>query len=368
MRITLGSLLATVGALAAAAVIAGPASAAPGRHALFVQTDEPAGNAIVAYDRLDGGGLRRAGRYATGGRGGVLDGSVVDHLASQDSLAYDGARRLLYAVNAGSDTITTFSVHGDRLVRRQVIASGGSFPASIAVHGRLVYVLNARDGGSIQGFLRAGQRLVRIPAWRRSLHLDTDAAPEFTHTPGQVAFSPDGTRLLVTTKAGGDAIDVFGIEPGGGPSARPVVNALPGDVPFAVTWDGAGHLVASEAGPNAVESFTLRPDGTLRSIARTLTGQAATCWVVRGGSFLYASNAGSGTVSRLDATLHLLGTTATDAGTVDAVVSPDARFLYVQAGGEGKVDAFAIGRDGSLTAIGSVTVPGAVGGEGIAAS
>ena len=138
MRITLGSLLGTVAALAAAAVIAGPASAAPDRHALFVQTDEPGANAVVAYDRLADGGLRFAGRYATGGRGGVLGGSVVDHLASQDSLAYDGTRRLLYAVNAGSDTITTFAVHGDRLVRRQVIASGGSFPVSVAVHGRLV--------------------------------------------------------------------------------------------------------------------------------------------------------------------------------------------------------------------------------------
>ena len=27
---------------------------------------------------------------------------------------------------------------------------------SVAVHGSLVYVLNARDGGSVQGFLRTG--------------------------------------------------------------------------------------------------------------------------------------------------------------------------------------------------------------------
>jgi hypothetical protein len=63
-----------------------------------------------------------------------------------------------------------------------------------------------------------------------------------------------------------------------------------------------------------------------------------------------------------------LGNTATDAGTVDAAVSPDERFLYVRAGAAGIVDAFRVGRGGSLHAIGSVTVPGAVGGEGIAAS
>ena len=118
---------------------------------------------------------------------------MVDHLASQGSLAYDRAHGLLYAVNAGSNTITVFSVYGDRLVRRQVISSGGTFPVSVAFHGGLVYVLNARDGGSVQGFLRIGTTLVRIPSWNRPLGLDPTLTPEFTHTPGQVAFTPDGS-------------------------------------------------------------------------------------------------------------------------------------------------------------------------------
>jgi hypothetical protein len=52
----------------------------------------------------------------------------------------------------------------------------------------------------------------------------------------------------------------------------------------------------------------------------------------------------------------------------DAAVSLDGRFLYVQAGTNGIVDEFAVNPGGSLTQIGSVTVPGAVGGEGIAAT
>jgi hypothetical protein len=58
--------------------------------------------------------------------------------------------------------------------------------------------------------------------------------------------------------------------------------------------------------------------------------------------------------------------TGTDPGTVDAASA--AGFLYVQTGGNGIVDEFAIGTGGSLTKIGSVTVPGAAGGEGIVAS
>ena len=54
-------------------------------------------------------------------------------------------------------------------------------------------------------------------------------------------------------------------------------------------------------------------------------------------------------------------------GSVDAAASPDGRYLYVQAGAAGNVDAFSVNPDGSLTAIGSVTVPNAVGGEGIVA-
>ncbi len=360
-------------AVAATALLAGQAQATPSQQSapVFVQSDNPAGNTVVAYDRSGDGSLHQAGVYQTGGDGGVLTGSVVDHLASQGSLAYDRAHGLLYAVNAGSDTVTVFGVHGDRLTRRQVIGSGGTFPVSIAVHGSVLYVLNARDGGSVQGYLRVGDTLVRVPAWHRSLGLDATQTPEFTHTPGQVAFTPDGRHLIVTTKANGSNIDVFAVNAFGGLSAAAVVNADPGAVPFAVSFDADGHLAVAEAGTNAVATFTVNGDGTLTLVDREGTGQAATCWIVGSGSTFYASNAGSASLSGYhdggDGTLTALGNTATDAGTVDAAASSDGRYLYVQAGANGVVDGYRIGSDGTLAATGSVTVPGAVGGEGIVA-
>jgi hypothetical protein len=360
--------------LTAVALLAGTASAHSFSRsgAVFVQTDDPAGNTIVAYDRGRDGSLREAGSYATGGLGGVLAGSVVDHLASQGSLALDRRAGLLYAVNAGSDTITVFAVHGDRLVRRQVVDSGGSFPVSLTVHDNVAYVLNARDGGSLQGYLRFGDRLVEVARWHRDLGLDPAATPEFTHTPGQVTFTPDGRRLLVTTKANGNAVDVFRVDRFGGLSPSPAVNVLPDAVPFAATFDAGGNVVLTEAGPNAIQTLALGRDGTLTSLAQAATGQAATCWVVRAGDRFYASNAGSGSLSGYrdagDGSLEPLGNTPTDAGTVDATVSADGRALYVQTGASGTVDEFRIHRDGTLTAIGSVAVPGAVGGEGIAAT
>jgi len=362
-------------ATALAAFFASPANAATDEHhaadrPVFVLANESAGNSVAVYDQNADGTLTSAGRYQTGGLGGALTGSVVDHLASQGALTYDRTRHLLYAVNAGSNTLTVFAAHGDRLERLQVVSSGGDFPVSVAIHGNVAYVLNARNGGSIQGYLRVGQTLLRIPAWHRALGLDPTAAPEFVNTPGQVAFNPAGDQLIVTTKANGNQIDVFNLDAFGGPGGAPTVTVDPAGVPFAVSFDRTGRLDVAEAGPNAVASYVLHRDGTLTLVDRVATGQAATCWIVGTGGHLYADNAGSGSVSIFDVTdsgLAADGQASTDGGTIDAAVSSDDRNLYVQTGATGTVDEFAIAADGSLTSIGSVTVPGTIGGEGIAA-
>jgi hypothetical protein len=340
-------------------------------HAVFVQTDSPAGNDVVAYHRSADGTLTEVAAYPTGGLGGILAGSVVDHLASQGSLALDEPARLLVAVNAGSNSIAVFSVNGDALSLRQVLSSGGTFPVSVAIHGDLVYVLNAEDGGALEGYRIAPGGLVPLPGSDRALGLDPTASPQFTHTPGQVAFSPSGHQLIVTTKANGNDVDVFRVGAGGYLSAAPFVNSAPGTVPFAIAFDAAGHLIIAEAGPNQLASFILHASGDITQLAAAGAGQAATCWITADGPLLFASNAGSATVSAFAAgpggSLTSLTQTSTDPGTVDSAVTSDGHFLYVQAGATGAVDEFAVSSDGALERLGSIIVPGAVGGEGIAA-
>jgi DNA-binding beta-propeller fold protein YncE len=370
---------ATAAGAAVAALVALPASAAtthawpgPTQHPVFVQTDNTAGNTIVAYEPTASGGLQQVGSYPTGGDGGQTAGSGADHLTSEDSLVYDGQAGVLYAVNAGSNTITVFRVFGDTLIRSQVVSSGGQFPISIAVHGNQVYVLNAWGGGSVTGFVQVGGFLIPIPAWTRDLGLGTTSSTVFTATPGQIGFTPDGSHLIVTTKNGTNAIEVFktGLF---GPSSSPVITSLPtGTIPFGFTFDPYGHLALAETGTDTVATFSVNPDGTLTQLGSVPTGQKATCWITTApNGALYASNAGSNTESGLitqpDGTVTLLGNANTDAGTVDAAASADGQYLYVQAGGPGNVDAYQINSDGSLTETGSVTVPGAVGGEGIVA-
>ena len=382
MRVPIRLKSAVIAAAAAAAVagFATPAfasTAAPSfgyggaSHVVFVQTDSTSGNHVVAYHRAADGTLSPAGSYATGGLGGILAGSVVDHTASQGSLTYDSRHHLLYAVNAGSNTVSVFAVHGDRIALRQVLGSGGTFPVSVAVHGDVVYVLNALSGGSLQGYRVFGSFLAPLPGSSRALGLDPTATPQFTNTPGQVAFTPDGAQLIVTTKANGNDIDVFGVGSGGWLSAAPVVNSEPGTVPFAISFDLHGNLVIAEAGTNALATFAIGGHGTLSKLDAVGTGKMATCWVAPAGVFLFASNAGSADVSGFTSSaggqLTLLGATGTDPGTVDASAAAGGRFLYVQTGGKGIVDEFSVGGSGALTEIGSVTVPDAVGGEGIVA-
>ncbi len=339
-------------------------------HVVFVQTDNTAGNQVVAYDRSDNGALTQAGTYDTGGLGGQLTGSVVDHLASQGSLTYDPVNAELYAVNAGSNTVSVFWVHRDRLVLHQVVSSGGGFPVSVAVDGGLVYVLNAENGGSVQGFTNFHGHLIALPGSNRTLGLDPTATPQFVNTPGQAAFSPDGSQLIVTTKANGSDIDVFGVGTNGLLSQTPVVNSEPNTVPFAISFDATGHLVIAEAGTNALATFGLNPDGTVTPVDTVATGQAATCWIAQAQGYFYASNAGSASVSQYSdsaAVLSLDAQSGTDPGTVDAAASLGGQYLYVQTGGNGIVDEFSVGAAGSLNEVGSVTVPGAVGGEGIVA-
>ena len=343
-----------------------------GGAVVWVQTNEVNGNRIVVFDRSNDGSLSQAGAYATGGNGGVAaPGTESDRLASQGSLVYDSGHSVLIAVNGGSDTVTTFKVHGDRLQGRKVVPSGGQFPASIAVHGRLVYVLNAGGPGTVQGYWIHGHHLRPIAGSARSLGLANGNPPNFLTSPGQVGFSPNGHKLLVTTKASGSHIDVFRVRRDGTLSATPVANNSATPVPFAFTFTPQGRLASGEAGASSLTTYALGGDGTLSDPRSATDGQMALCWIIRVGGFYYVSNTGSNNLSSFtvgsDGTPSLLAAVAASTGTGPIDLTASGRYLYAQTGIAGTVDGFRINGDGSLTSVGSVTgLP--VGQEGIASN
>jgi 6-phosphogluconolactonase (cycloisomerase 2 family) len=358
-------------------LVAAPAASAGTRHhgrdVVFVQNDALTGNAVVAFDRGADGALHQAGVYPTGGLGGALTGAVVDDTASQGALAADRENRELYAVNAGSNTLSVFGVRGDRLPLRQVVGSGGSFPVSVTVHDDVVYVLNARDGASIQGFRNVDGTLVAIPGSHRELGLPvTTGSAEFTHTPGQVLFTPNGRHLVVSTKAATNSLLVFGVSRSGRPSQAPVVHTEAGAVPFGLAFDRHGRLAVTNTGTNSVATYRVARNGAVTALGTAATGQVATCWVAADADLLAASNAGSGSVTTLrtgagGAVTKIADARTAGGGTVDAAFSRGGDELYVQTGATGAVDTFSVNDAGTLTRTSTVTVPDAVGGEGIVA-
>jgi 6-phosphogluconolactonase (cycloisomerase 2 family) len=373
-------LLALVVAILGAIVSAQPAYSHDGdrrsEQLVFVQTNEPTGNRIVVFERERDGHLDREAAYATGGRGAfAAPGTVSDTLASQGSLVYDSGRSLLLAVNAGSDTVSVFRVSNERLRLTDVVPSGGDFPASVAVFGDLVYLLNAGNEGRLQGFEIRGEHLRPLEGSSRSLGLANTDPPNFLTSPGQVGFTPDGRKLLVTTKASRSTIDVYRVRQDGRLSQNPVVNSSATPVPFAFTFDRFGRLVSGEAGTSSVTTYTIEGDGSLTNAQSLSDNQAALCWIVPARAFFYVSNTASNTLSgyRINAagTPSLVtpsGVVATTpAGPIDMAVSSRGNFLYAQTGTAGTVEEFHVERDGTLTHLGSVTglPPGM---EGIAAT
>jgi len=357
---------------AAAVVAAVPAQAADdstsGGRAAFVQTNDPAGNSIATFDRHANGTLTYVASYATGGKGGRATGSASDPLASQGSLTLLPEAGLLIAVNAGSDTISVFQVHGDRLRLDQVLPSGGPFPNSVAVHGSLVYVLDAGGQGFLSGYRLTDGGLRPISGSTRGLGLANATTPFFLAAPAQVGFTQRGDHLVVTTKTN-STVDVFSVGEGGRLGVAAVQNPAPG-VPFAFLAAGADGLLLNFAATSSLATVTVNPDGTITSTGAPVSdGQAALCWLTRAGGFVYGSNTGSGSVSEFTATgdnVTLVSSTAA-AGVPGAVDSASAgSFLYVQSGSTGTVHAFGIGTGGALTPIQVVSVPGGGSQEGIA--
>ena len=325
------------------------AAAAPAGH-VYIQTNDAASNAVIAYGRDGDGALTLDQTIPTGGQGNLPTG-----VGSQASLAITADGEHLLAVNAGSDDVSLLDVGSDGLHVADVTPVGDR-PVSVAVHGSIVYVLNQGDD-TVQGLRIVGNDLVRIPRSVANLSGERVNAAE-------VAFSPDGHILAVTEKDS-SKIDTFVVRPNGR-AVGPKVHASSGATPFGFQFGPDGRLYVSEAPGSAASSYDVAADGTLDVISASIADhQAAACWLVvtSDGRFAYVANAGSANVSQYaigpNGALSLVGTGAngaTDPGPVDLDVTDGDGFLYVLNGRTGSITGFSVSAtDGSLTGIGGAS-------------
>ena len=353
---------AAVGAPAAASASTGASTtgASPVIGHVYVDDNTAGINTIGAFDRHADGTLtpQPGSPFAAGGAGSGAG------LAEQGAIQITPDGRFVIAVDAGSNQISVLRILGDgslRLVPGGIVSSGGILPDSVAVHGNLVYVANSGNGGSnYTGFqLRPNGRLDPIPG--STVTLAANAAP------ADVLFNGTGTKL-VGTEVGTSVIDSFTVGSDGRLTAAPDSPFLAqGLGPFGSEFrpTNPGQLFVSNAhnvgaGTGTISAFSDSFNGTLTPVAGSpfADDQTAPCWVeiTHDGQFLFTVNTGSGEISRYqiarDGTLTLLGSTQVGktggVGAVDARLSPDGRFLYVDESRIGAVGAFAV-NGGNLT-------------------
>jgi 6-phosphogluconolactonase len=330
---------------------AAPAAASDDSGTVYTSTNSATGNEIRAFDRAPDGSLAPAGSFATAGTG------TGGGLGNQGAVVLDDHAERLFAVNAGSDSITSFKVTHRGIRIRDVEQSNGDRPISLSLHGDLLYVLNA-GSDQISGFrIRGGGDLRPLAGSTRALSgAGTD--------PAQVEFSPFGDLLAVTEKAT-NRIDTFLIGSDGRPGPlRSQPSA--GETPFGFAFDTRGNLIVSEAfggAPNAsaLSSYDVAPDGGIAPISPVvLTGQTAACWVVvtENGRFAYTTNTGSGNISSYavdrDGSIALLESIAADTGAGSAptdLALDTSRHLFVLNSGSGAVGAYRVRGDGGLVPV-----------------
>jgi 6-phosphogluconolactonase len=354
-------------------VLPSSAGAATNAGAVYVLSNRAAGhggNAVLVFARSADGSLSAPERFKTGG-----DGTGAG-LGSQGAVIIHGDR--LYAVNAGSDDVTSFSVSSDGLTLKKIktVDSGGSMPISLTVSGSYLYVLNAGGDGNISGFV--GARSGRL----RPIHHSTRPLSGSGVGPAEVSFASGG-HILVVTEKNTNAIDTYVVHGGTGRATGPTTTASSGMTPFGFAHKG-DRIVVSEAqggtaGASTVSSYSLDPDGTPSVATASLgNGQSSVCWVAiaRHTRYAYVANTGSATISGLrmhkNDSISLLdasGVTATTgAGPADLAVSAGSDYLYSRDGGAQSISGFGINGDGSLSSVSGAAMPLPKSSVGIAAS
>ena len=343
--------LFVVGLLASAfAALAGSAGAHGWDGQVYTITNEASGNRIAIFDRADNGDLWFDSYVNSGGNG------TGAKLGSQGAVILSDNGHWLFAVNAGSNSVSSFRVTPRGLDLADTINSNGTTPVSLTLHDNLLYVLNEGGSPNISGFVVSPHgNLSHIPG-------STQAATSATSV--QIGFSPDGHVLVVAGKAS-NTLDSYVVDRHGvaGPPQTFASNAA---VPYGFAFDNRGNLIVSEAS-GFLTPYSVSRDGTISAITPAApTYQNAACWVVitKNGRYVYTANAGSSSITGFSighngalTILNANGVTAsTGAGTspIDMALSNNSHFLYVN-NGNGTIGAFRVHDDGSLS---SITVVG----------
>jgi 6-phosphogluconolactonase len=264
--------------------------ATKGHGYVYIEGNELGTNQIYIFKEADKGNLEYYSRVLSGGAGnGMALGSQGAVILSQD-------HTYLYAVNAGSNSISQFKVHPDgNLSLLNTKGSGGTTPVSLTMFKNRLYVVHSGDG-TIDGFLIDETGAFHQIAGSQHKLSDDLAAP------GQISFSPNGRQLYVTEKKT-NKISMFPVNEHGVAGERVSIPSV-GNTPFGFDY-ARSYMIVSNAGMtmpgassvtsyNGINGSMLNPVG-----GEVPNGQTAACWVAttKFGRFAFVTNTGSDNMS-----------------------------------------------------------------------
>ncbi len=302
------ALLVTSGQLATAQA-QGP------RNLVYVESNDPGGNAILAYTRGADGSLSPlpGSPFSTAGLG-VTPTFDLGPYDSDQEIIVNPSHTLLFAVNGGSDTIAVFSIQGDGSltpVPGSPFSSGGSNPVSLGLAGDILCVVNKDDDPN-----HPGKTLPNYTSFKVSPKGQLRPVPNSTlyddlgSNPSQALISPSG-RLLFGADFLGGLLRTLSIGEKGrlAPQAAlalpPMEFAASGAPPLPLGLAVHPHrpfLYVGFVTINRVGVYRYTPIGGLHFLRSVADSGNGVCWLLvnKAGTRLYASNTGDPSISVFD--------------------------------------------------------------------
>lgn len=323
---------------------------------LYTQTNATGNNQVMIYRHTWTGALTYFGAVSTGGSGNGKS------LSSQGALAIDRQQNRLFAVNAGSNSLSMFSIDpaNGNLTLLDNEPLQAVTPVSVTVNGNYVYVVN-EGSNNIRGVeVVGGNSLVLLS--NSSKVLSSSGAG-----PAQISFSPNGNYLHVTEK-NKNFIRTFVVNAGG--YAQPGTNtAAAGKTPFGFCYGRSNTLVVTHAEANAAgQSVGANYAGNNSNTLSVVNGSVATSQSGSGcvagtifGRYAFVTNNISNNISSYyiapSGNLVLVNGSAAATGNAptDICLSNSNLFVYAINSGDGTISAYLRGVLGTLIPIGTTS-------------
>ena len=345
---------------------AGSGDGQPAGH-VYTLSNQVSGNKVMDFRRADDGSLTFVAAYETGGNG------TGTGLGNQGAIILADKNEIILAVNAGSNSISSFKVKNNGLRLLSTVHSGGERPVSITQHDEVVFVLNAGGNGNISGFrLNGAGKLIPVSNSTKPLSSTNAGA-------AQISFVRDGRTIAITEKAT-NTITTYTVNEWGIPGMMHTITSA-NPTPFGFAVGDNGNIFVSEAaggaaGASTVSSYRINNDGSISLInGPVATTQSAACWVVltHNGKFAYTTNTASNTLSTFNVnpiagniSLRSPVSATTGIGPIDAALNNNSKYLYILNSGSHSISVFAVAGDGGLNS--AQTVLGLpIGANGLAA-